>query len=288
MTNNPDTQPTVTEALLPCPFCGGDTARIDQNGQNSYDVTCWKCEAGTIAYGPSAGSHGAAITAWNTRTQQTARPADPIAKADEALVTTIINVYNTARSSSTSGVDHVLSKRIVQDALARHRSQETARSADVGRAAALQIEQWSDEYEAANKDRKKHWGDCLHWGSVRFIGQRFAALTTPPADDEHETCQRCGGHNPSWAAPSPLWNAVMRGGCIDGDPLFGDMVCVSCFIALAMEQGAASDFRVDARTVNVTLQTTTPSGRTWDDKSWLWRDAGEPVAPADDGGQANG
>ncbi|HJP67272.1 MAG TPA: hypothetical protein VJ846_00095 [Sphingomicrobium sp.] len=45
-----------------------------------------------------------------------------------------------------------------------------------------------------------------------------------------EECRRCGADNPAWNAPSPLWNAVMRGGSINGDPLFDDMVCATCFM----------------------------------------------------------
>lgn len=63
----------------------------------------------------------------------------------------------------------------------------------------------------------------------------------------------------------------MRGGCIDGEPEFGDMVCAACFMVLAEERGIASRFRVTPEVVNVPLQTITPSGRTWDGCRWLWR-----------------
>lgn len=87
---------------------------------------------------------------------------------------------------------------------------------------------------------------------------------------EAERCHRCGGCNPSWSAPSPLWNAVMRGGSINGDPIFGDMVCVSCFIFLAEESGIASQWRLCAAVINVDLETITPSGRIWDQDKFLW------------------
>ncbi len=86
-----------------------------------------------------------------------------------------------------------------------------------------------------------------------------------------EACERCGHQNGVWFAPSPLWNAVMRGGCINGEPIFGDMVCAACFITLAEERGVAARFRLTAEIVNVPLQTTTPSGRVWDDEEFLWR-----------------
>ena len=88
-----------------------------------------------------------------------------------------------------------------------------------------------------------------------------------------ERCQRCNGENPAWSASSPLWNAVMRGGSIEGDPIFGDMVCATCFMVLAEEKGIAGLFRVTADIVNVELETVTPSGRVWSDERQLWLDA---------------
>ena len=85
-----------------------------------------------------------------------------------------------------------------------------------------------------------------------------------------EECRRCGADNSAWNAPSPLWNAVMRGGSINGDPLFDDMVCATCFMNLAEERGIAAIWRVDAERVNVPLETVTPSGRVWDPEQRLW------------------
>lgn len=95
-----------------------------------------------------------------------------------------------------------------------------------------------------------------------------AALAPSAQSPEH--CQKCGHSNPSWSAPSPLWNAVIRGGSIDGEPKFDDMVCAACFMELAEQQGIASDWSVKARNVAVPLETTTPSGRVWDDGKGLW------------------
>ena len=90
---------------------------------------------------------------------------------------------------------------------------------------------------------------------------------------EAERCKRCGRDNPAWAAPSPLWNAVMRGGSINGEPEFGDMVCARCFMVLAEERGIAFRWRVQPEIVNVALETVTPSGRVWDEERWLWIDS---------------
>lgn len=111
-----------------------------------------------------------------------------------------------------------------------------------------------------------------------FATEALAALTPSALSGEH--CQRCGHNNPSWSAPSPLWNAVIRGGSIDGEPKFDDMVCAACFMELAEQQGIASDWTVKARNVAVPLETTTPSGRVWDEDKGLWvsavsGDAGE-------------
>lgn len=64
----------------------------------------------------------------------------------------------------------------------------------------------------------------------------------------------------------------MRGGSIDGEPIFEDMVCASCFIELAQVAGIAERFRVEAEIVHVPLETTSPSGRVWNDETWLWED----------------
>jgi hypothetical protein len=97
---------------------------------------------------------------------------------------------------------------------------------------------------------------------------------TQPAADAHpeDYCHRCGGPNVSWAAPSPLWNAVMRGGDINGRDLFNGIVCPLCFAVLAEAAGIASQWRLSAENVNQPLQTITPSGRVWDDNAWLWRE----------------
>ncbi len=88
-----------------------------------------------------------------------------------------------------------------------------------------------------------------------------------------KVCRRCGGPNRSWYAPSPLWNAVLRGGSIDGPPEFSDLVCPTCFMVLAEERGIAHSWRLHAEVVTAELETVTPSGRVYDDDTDLWLDA---------------
>jgi hypothetical protein len=96
--------------------------------------------------------------------------------------------------------------------------------------------------------------------------------TPVPASAAHpeDTCGRCGGPNVSWVAPSPLWNAVMRAGDINGPDLYGGIVCPTCFARLAERQGVAFGWRLYATGVLTELATVTPSGRRWDEASWLW------------------
>lgn len=95
---------------------------------------------------------------------------------------------------------------------------------------------------------------------------------------EHERCNRCGCDYRMWSAPSPLWNAVMRGGCINGPWEFGEMLCANCFMEMAEDRGIANTFRVVADNVKVPLQTVTPSGRVWDDGRNLWVEPGRARA----------
>lgn len=86
----------------------------------------------------------------------------------------------------------------------------------------------------------------------------------------NESCNRCGSENAVWAASSPLWNAVMRSGSINGDSEWEDLVCATCFMQLAEKKGIATRFRVTADKINVDLETVTPSGRVWDEKRFQW------------------
>jgi hypothetical protein len=102
------------------------------------------------------------------------------------------------------------------------------------------------------------------------------AVVDPPRHPE-SYCHRCGGPNVSWFAPSPLWNAVMRDGSINGDETFDGIVCPTCFAVLAAEQTVASRWRLTAEDVSVPLETVTPSGRAWDDAAQLWQELGPEV-----------
>ncbi|GAA0720064.1 hypothetical protein Drose_06335 [Dactylosporangium roseum] len=106
-------------------------------------------------------------------------------------------------------------------------------------------------------------------------------ITWPAEQPEHPEaiCHRCGGPNIAWSAPSPLWNAVMRGGSINGEEAFDGIVCPSCFARLAEERGIAELWRFSAGRVHVELETVTPSGRTWDDATWLWRETSSVEQP---------
>jgi hypothetical protein len=118
-------------------------------------------------------------------------------------------------------------------------------------------------------------GDVMHHVRAALASAEQRARTQPAADAHPEDyCHRCGGPNVSWAAPSPLWNAVMRGGDINGRDLFNGIVCPLCFAVLAEAAGIASQWRLSAENVNQPLQTITPSGRVWDDNAWLWREPG--------------
>mgnify|MGYP001595234074 FL=1 len=90
--------------------------------------------------------------------------------------------------------------------------------------------------------------------------------------DEHpeDYCHRCGGPNITWSAPSPLWNQVMRGGDINGVDKFNGIVCPICFVQLAEDAGVAELWQLTARRVHVPLQTITPTGRVWNEATWLW------------------
>lgn len=109
--------------------------------------------------------------------------------------------------------------------------------------------------------------------------QKSAAVMHGTADTHPEhTCGRCGGPNVPWSAPSPLWNEVMRGGDINATDLelHGGVVCPTCFAILAEKAGIADLWRLSAQRVHGPLTTVTPSGRVWNEQTWLWDDA-EPV-----------
>lgn len=119
--------------------------------------------------------------------------------------------------------------------------------------------------------------DCPEHGDEELARH----MTTAREADDHpeHRCHRCGGPNVVWAAPSPLWNAVMRGGDIGGTDLHDGIVCPTCFAVLAEKVGIAELWRLSATRVHTALKTTTPSGRVWDEQTWLWEDAAPQAYP---------
>ena len=116
-------------------------------------------------------------------------------------------------------------------------------------------------------------GGCLT-GYEHDLGEAIEALSAEMRSGHPENyCHRCGGPNVlSWFAPSPLWNAVMRGGSIGGDEPHDGIVCPVCFAVIARERGVATRWRFSAVDVQVPLETVTPSGRIWDETTDLWRE----------------
>ena len=103
-------------------------------------------------------------------------------------------------------------------------------------------------------------------GSTSMWREGRSEMTT----NSETYCHRCGGPNVAWSAPSPLWNAVMRGGSIDGEWQWEEIICPTCFAVLAEAAGIAGVWRLDADQVHVELETVTPTGRVWNDALRLW------------------
>ena len=131
-------------------------------------------------------------------------------------------------------------------------------------------------YREISADKRVGLADYPDHLLIAALDWAFDQDQAEPEGIGFEHCKRCGRGNTIWHAPSPLWNAVMRGGSIDGDPLYGDLVCATCFMELAEQRDIASGFKVLADRVNVELETTTPSGRVWDDERQLWTEPPDP------------
>lgn len=95
-------------------------------------------------------------------------------------------------------------------------------------------------------------------------------LDAPAAEPTERRCSRCGGENPDWVTPSPVWNAVMRYNDMRNPELFNGFVCPNCFIRLASSRPTASEWRLYPMETHVELHFKTPDGRVWDPESWLW------------------
>ena len=88
--------------------------------------------------------------------------------------------------------------------------------------------------------------------------------------DPESYCHRCKGPNVSWAAPSPLWNAVMRRG---DSRLWNEIICPTCFVTLAEQAGIAADWRIYAQTELQAVPPVSRDGRIWNQHTWLWETA---------------
>lgn len=68
-TNTPpvsDTQDTVLNTFLPCPFCGGTNIWMDKFSPDSHSPECNSCGATIVSKADL--SYDAALAAWNRRT----------------------------------------------------------------------------------------------------------------------------------------------------------------------------------------------------------------------------
>lgn len=115
-------------------------------------------------------------------------------------------------------------------------------------------------------------GECLRHGRLASSpAANLAVASSKLAVLPESVCGRCRGPNRVWWAPSPLWNQVMRGGDIGGAEAWG-IICPTCFVVLAEQQGIAEFWKLTAQRVNVPLQTVLADGRVWDDQVDLWVD----------------
>lgn len=115
----------------------------------------------------------------------------------------------------------------------------------------------------------------LHAATEALYDAVDALDLTERGEHPEARCRRCGTPNSNdWSAPSPLWNEVMRGGDINGDEPYSGIICPTCFMILTQEAGIASSWRLHATQVHRPLQTVTPSGRTWNEQTWMWEEPG--------------
>lgn len=109
-------------------------------------------------------------------------------------------------------------------------------------------------------------------GGIFVVADDWFHRQYAPTAHPEDFCHRCGRPLHDWSAPSPLWNEVMRGGSINGEEIHNGIVCPTCFSQLAEQRGIASRWRFHAKRVHVPLETVTPSGRVWDEETWMWVD----------------
>lgn len=122
---------------------------------------------------------------------------------------------------------------------------------------------WNDGYP-------KGLGDARYRRIYDAVNAEAAIPLADLARDER--CVRCATEGVNWVAPSPLWNLVMRGGDINGEPAYHDLVCMKCFVDLAHRFELSGQWRLYLHPEPEGLVKVTPSGRTWDPEAWLWRE----------------
>lgn len=102
-------------------------------------------------------------------------------------------------------------------------------------------------------------------------GEEPSTSAKEDIEENSEYCRRCGGKNVTWSAASPLWNFVMRENDINGPIKYSDLVCMPCFITLAIQKGLPTiGWRLTLVPEPEGLIYETPSGRVWDPKKFLW------------------
>ncbi len=84
---------------------------------------------------------------------------------------------------------------------------------------------------------------------------------------EQRHCERCGGLNPVWYAPSPLWNAVV------GYREILSIWCPTCFGDAMHAKGIARTMRVTYDHLDAEIPWVHPvDGRTWNAETDLWNE----------------
>ena len=116
MTDRAELRARLTEALLPCPFCGGEAEMI-HGAPGSHYVKCKQCGAAS-----DDRFEDSAIAAWNRRSAIASRQA--VVKPDLATVEAVARKVNPGRSE-----DHI--KSVALDALSIIRALQSGRPGEV-------------------------------------------------------------------------------------------------------------------------------------------------------------
>ena len=96
-------QPTITQALKPCPFCKSEAKHFERHNPMSkwrHSVDCEKCGAS----GPVEATKAGAISAWNTRTTSLA--------AQDGLVEALETMRNAIATGDTDWAIELINKTL--------------------------------------------------------------------------------------------------------------------------------------------------------------------------------